>query len=100
MNLRLILTWDIRPGKEKEYFEFVVKAFLPRIEDMGLELKDAWVTVYGDHPQVLVSAEMPSLQHARKILHSTGWLDLNERMEELVDRYTYKLVPSRGAFQF
>ena len=28
-NYKLIMTWDIAPEREQEYFEFVVREFIP-----------------------------------------------------------------------
>ncbi len=100
MSVKLIMTWDIHPGKEQEYFEFVVQTFMPHLQNLGLELNDAWVTVYGEYPQVMVSAQMESLAKAQKVVGSEDWLQLNDQLQEFVDNYTFKLVPLKGAFQF
>jgi len=100
MSIKVIMTWDIRPGKEQEYFEFVVRTFMPGITEMGLDLSDAWVTVYGEHPQIQVSSEVSSLKKGLQITQSEEWIHLNEKLQEYVDNYTFKMVPSKGAFQF
>jgi hypothetical protein len=56
---KLIMNWDINPEHEQEYFEFVVREFLPQIQKIGFQLSDAWVTVYGDEPQIMVAAVLP-----------------------------------------
>ena len=48
-KVKLMMTWDILPGKEEEYFEFHVRKFVPSLEKMGLTLHEAWLTQYGDH---------------------------------------------------
>ena len=59
MQHKLIMTWDITEGKEQEYFDFLVHTFVPRMNQLGFELTDAWATIYGDCPQVLVTAILP-----------------------------------------
>ena len=54
MAAKLLMTWDILPGREQEYFEFVVRDFIPGMQRLGLEVSDAWFTMYGDHPQIMV----------------------------------------------
>ena len=56
---KLIMTWDINPEHEQEYFEFVVREFLPQVQKFGFQLSDAWVTVYGERPQIMVGADSP-----------------------------------------
>ena len=50
---KLLMSWDIRPGKESEYFEFVVQEFGPGVMKLGVKPTDAWYTAYGDEPQIL-----------------------------------------------
>jgi hypothetical protein len=94
------MTWDIHPGREQEYFEFVVRTFMPRAAKLGLNLSDAWVTVFGEQPQIMVGAEVESLKKAKEIIESEEWIQLNDRLQDYVDNYHFKLVPLKGAFQF
>ena len=100
MAVKVILSWDISPNHEQEYFEFVVREFLPGIQKLGFELNDAWATVYGAHPQILVAAMLPSLAGARSILASEGWVSLNNQLKDFVQNYSLKIVEARGGFQF
>ena len=73
MAAKLILTWDIKPDSEQEYFEFVVREFLPEVQKFGFTLSDAWVTVFGDQPQILVGATLPDVDEIKQIIHSEAW---------------------------
>jgi len=100
MNVKVIMSWDIIPGREQEYFEFVVRNFMPGVQKMGMALSDAWVTIYGDHPQILVGAVVPGLQKAEKIIDSDAWQKLNNRLLDYVKNYDLKVAPLQGGFQF
>jgi hypothetical protein len=100
MNVKVIMSWDIVKGREQEYFEFVVRNFMPGIQKLGLALSDAWVTIYGDHPQVLVGAIVPGLDRARNIIRSDEWEQLNDHLLDFVTNYDLKLAPLQGGFQF
>lgn len=100
MAVKVILSWDISPDHEQEYFEFVVREFLPGIQRMGFELNDAWATVYGQHPQILVAAMLPSIDKARSILSSNEWVSLNNQLKDFVQNYSLKIVEAHGGFQF
>ncbi len=97
---KLIMTWDIAPDKDQEYFEFVVREFLPEVQRFGFTLSDAWVTVYGDRPQILVSAVMPSVRKLTQALESEKWQSLIEKLLKYVTNFHSKIVQSRGGFQF
>ena len=69
-NFKLIMTWDIAPEREQEYFEFVVREFIPGVQKLGFELTDAWATIYGGQPQIMVGATLPSLANVQRIAWS------------------------------
>lgn len=100
MSVKLIMTWDIQAGKEQDYFEFIGRHFIPTVTDLGLDLGDAWLTIYGQQPQILVSAIVSSQQKADKIVLSQEWQTLHDTLFDFVDNYTLKIVPLKGAFQF
>ncbi len=100
MTAKIIMTWDILPEREQEYFEFVVREFIPGVQRLGFELSDAWATVYGEQPQVLVGAVLPSNGEAEQLMNSSEWLSLRNKLQDFVSNYTQKLVQGRGGFQF
>lgn len=100
MAVKLIMTWDISVEQEQDYFEFVVREFIPGVQRMGFELSDAWATVYGGSPQIMVTAVLPNAKEARTMLKSPEWHDLHSHLQDYVKNYTHKIVPARGGFQF
>lgn len=99
MTVKLIMTWDITPGREQEYFEFVVREFIPQVQQLGMELKDAWLTMYGDQPQIMASAQMSDLTDMQGILDSKEWQGLVNRLLDYVENYQFKIVPAKTGFQ-
>lgn len=100
MPVKLIMTWDIATEQEQEYFEFVVREFIPGVQRLGFELSDAWATVYGGQPQIMVGAVLPSITRVRQVMRSTEWKSLKHRLQDFVQNYSQKVVESRGSFQF
>jgi len=100
VSIKLIMTWDIRPEHEQEYFEFVVREFIPGVQRLGLDLQDAWATVYGDHPQIQVGAVFPPNVNPNTVLDSPEWTSLHNQLLDYIDNYTQKLVNPQGGFQF
>lgn len=100
MSFKLLMTWDILPGQEQEYFEFIVRDFIPGLQRLGLEPTDAWFTMYGDdQPQILTSAEMTSKNDLEHILESPEWYKLIDQLMDYVEDFSTKIVPSRKGFQ-
>ncbi len=100
MSVKILMSWDITPDREQEYFEFVVREFIPGVQRLGFELSDAWATVFGDQPQILVGATVPSANRAQQILESSEWQSLNNQLLDFVRNYTFKIVEERKGFQF
>jgi len=97
--VKLLMSWDILPGREQEYFEFVVREFIPEVQELGLEPSDAWVTVYGDQPQILSSAEVNSKESLDIILSSVEWDKLLLKLNDYVENLEFKTVNSKPGFQ-
>lgn len=99
MAVKILMSWDIIPGREQEYFEFVVRELLPGMQRLGLETTDAWFTMYGEHPQIIAGAQMPNQQAMERVLDSTEWLNLTEQLLTFVTDFSYKIIPARKGFQ-
>ena len=99
MAVKLLMTWDILPGREQEYFEFVVRDWIPGIQRLGLEPSDAWYTMYGEQPQILAAAQTSNLSSLQHILDSQDWQSLTRQLLDYVEDFNYKIVPARSGFQ-
>jgi len=97
--VKLLMTWDIQPGREQEYFEFVVRDFIPGLQRIGMEPSDAWFTMYGEQPQIMAAAQMPSINALQHVLDSPEWENLTQRLLDYVDNFQYKIIQARSGFQ-
>jgi hypothetical protein len=99
LMVKLLMTWDIRPGKESEYFEFVVQEFAPQLIRLGIKPTEAWYTVYGNAPQILTGAVTDDHKTMDAILNGEEWQTLRDKLLAFVNNFTYKVVPATGNFQ-
>lgn len=100
MAVKLLMTWDITPEHERDYFEFVIQEFIPGIQRLGLQPAEAWATIYGEYPQILVALVAESLRDAQRVLNTDGWALLKDKLMAFVQNYQCRIVPVRGGFQF
>ncbi len=100
MPVKVLMTWDIAPEREQEYFEFVIGEFVPGVQRIGLQPVEAWATMYGDQPQIQVGLVAEDAMSARRALNSAEWLRISEQLMAFVRNYSQKIVPARGGFQF
>lgn len=101
MGNKVLLTWNIHPGKEREHFPRV-REFVRKLPSLGLELEDAWYTVYGESPQILMGivAEGRQEEQLDGALHSQEWQQLLEELQQYVVDYNQRVVDAAGSFQF
>lgn len=99
MATKIIMRWDIQPGVESEYFEFMVSEFIPGLKRLGINDPGVWYTAYGDAEQILVSGITETEEHMRFILRSKDWARLKESLGKLVSNFNQKVLPATGGFQ-
>jgi hypothetical protein len=97
--MKLLMRWNIRQGKEADYFEYVLKEFAPGINKLGLQLTESWYTVYGEGPQILTGAVTDSQEEMDAALDNEAWPKMIQKLKEYVTDFGYKVVPATGRFQ-
>ncbi len=100
MPVKVLMTWDISPEHEREYFEFVIGEFIPGVQRLGFQTSEAWVTIYGSYPQIQVGMLAPDSTAVRRMMNSADWQNLYEQLSTYVTNFAYKVVPAKGGFQF
>jgi hypothetical protein len=99
VSVKLLMSWDILPGQEKTYFDFVMQTFAPGMVKLGLQPTEAWYTLFGDAPQILTGGVTDSVDKMREILDSVEWDELKSDLLEYVTNFQFKVVPATGRFQ-
>ena len=99
MATKLLMRWDIRAEREAEYSDFVANEFIPRINKLGLVEIQAWYTVYGECEQILISGITQTADQMTYILNSDEWDRLRQRLDELVDGFSTKVITATAGFQ-
>lgn len=98
--MKLLLSWDIKQGRDQEYFEFMVREFAPGINRMGLSATEAWLSVYGDEcPQIMMEAVGDDMTSIRSLLDNPEWDELHDKLMEYVENYAHKVVRASKGFQ-
>ena len=101
MANKALLTWNIRPGKEREHFQRI-RTFVSHLSEPGLDLSDAWYTVYGDAPQVLLGVVVQEEKEKtlEEVLSDSGWQETLGELGQYITDYQQRIVDVRGQFQF
>jgi hypothetical protein len=97
--VKLLMSWDIVEGRDAEYFEFVVREWVPGITRLGLQPTEAWFTIYGEASQILTGGTAKDLAAMDRLLESKEWSHLQSRLMEYVTNYRQRVVKNNGNLQ-
>ena len=97
--VKLLMSWDLKPGSVSDYFEFSVREFIPGIMKLGIQPTEAWYTIFGDGPQILTGGIAEDLATMQSILASEDWQKLRDKLFEYVTNFNFKIVRATGKFQ-
>lgn len=102
MSYKLIMYWDIQKGRDQDYFEFIVREWVPTTARLGLQTIGAWYSVYQrdlTQPRIMAEALADDLPAMRRILNSPEWADIQRKLADYVEKYSHKVVEATGDFQ-
>ena len=97
--MKLLMTWDIRPGQEQAYIDYNAREFVPRLMKLGLRPMDSWFTLYGDAPQVCVGWVSEDVAVIHRAIRSEEWGELRVELDNFVTDFQFKIVPYTSHFQ-
>ena len=93
------LLWHLPVLSKQDYFEFVVKEFVPGIKKLGIQPLDAWYTLYGECSQILTAGVTENPIIVSEILSSDGWQTLEQKLLDYVENLERKVVTASAGFQ-
>ncbi len=101
MAHKVLLTWNSHPKHERELFHHVREA-VNKMSPLGLELRDAWYTIYGNAPTILLSFVPRKGQEDRldAILSSNEWKEIIKELRPYITDYEQRVVEATDRFQF
>lgn len=100
MQVKLIMTWDIQSGRDQDYFEFVVGEYVPGVKRLGLQITQAWFTVYGSSSQIMMEGIADDLDTMKQMINGVEWRELQTKLDQYVTNFQQKIVRLLPRFQF
>jgi len=99
-QVKLLLSYNIRPGHENAYRRFVMEEFLPRAQELGLTPTDAWHTAYGGYPARLIGFVADDLSTIHRAMESDEWQGMMKRLGDYTGDMSRRIVRFKGGFQW
>ncbi|MHC4509993.1 MAG: hypothetical protein ACYTAO_13710 [Planctomycetota bacterium] len=102
MRNKVLLTWNIRSQNDREQHFQRLREFVNKLPTLGLELKDAWYTIYGKAPHILLGIVVRG-KHEDQLesaLASEEWQHMILELREYITTYRQRIVEDSDQFQF
>jgi len=90
--LKVLISYDMQPGKERECQDYLVNKLAPGLAKLGFRLSEVLYTMWGKSPQILSGGVVENLEQAQKIFQSNAWEKLENEMEALTNNFKLRLV--------
>ena len=88
--------WDVTPGLQNEYSDFVSAQFNPTLERIGIRLVGGYYVAVGMGPRVIAVGLTQSLHQLETALASDEYQDINNRLQAFVTHYHNKILVPTG----
>ena len=97
----IIMTYDIKPGVYERYFRWVSNELFPALQDRKLYVQHLWHVIGGAEvlPERQIEFISEDLDVIRRLVDSSEWENLEERLQDFVENYTFRVVKYRGSFK-
>lgn len=93
---KVLISYNMQPGKEQEAQEFLVHKMAPGLGRLGFSFSDVWLTIWGTSPQILGGGLVKDIEEAKRIFLSTPWQELRKQMEQFTLEFQVKVVRARA----
>ncbi len=96
---KLILTYNIKPDKQDQYYRYMLGDFVPAIQKMGVYMHMAWHMAYGDYPMRKIEFVTETADALQQLFLSTEWEEMESKLNRYITDYKRKVVDYRNGFQ-
>lgn len=97
MTVKFIQYFDILSGKEDEFNHFVLKNYIPGINETGLmEVANSWRVASGEGPFRIFESVAESLNDVNRVLQMDHIKKLNHLFHFLITSYKSKIIAPAG----
>jgi hypothetical protein len=98
--VKVLISYDMREGREEECQRYVMQTLGPGMAQLGLRITDAWYTLWGNAPQIMGGGVLDSEEEASRMIYSQEWGNLIDGLRPLVDNFRIRVIDADGRFQY
>jgi hypothetical protein len=91
--------WDVAPGKQQAYSDFVMGRYIPAMEGLGVHLVGGYYVAIGMGPRIIAVGVTESLRDLEQALQSEEYQQTTTGLMEFVTNYHSKILVPTGRVQ-
>ncbi len=96
MTVKLDQYWTIIPGKTEEYNKFILKNFIPGVNQLGLHTVAVWSVLVGAYSEIVSESVTSDLDQLEKVLQNKKFKELKADLLNYVKKYKSKVLVKTG----
>ena len=96
MAVLFIQHWDIAPGKQQVYSDFLMTYYNPALDKIGIKLVGGYYVTVGMGPRIIAVGLTQNLKDLEAALASTEFEEITNRLMEFVTHYHSKILIPTG----
>jgi len=84
--------WDVIPGKEHDYDQFIKNAFYPAMEAIGIRVGGEWKVLIGESPNIFFEGRCDHAEQLLAALNSQRFRTMKYELMKLVTNYSSRVL--------
>lgn len=96
MTVKLNQYWTVIPGKTEEYQKFILKKFIPGVNQLGLHTVAVWSVLVGAYSEIMYESVTSDLDLLEKALKNKKYKELKSDLLNYVKKYKTKVLVKTG----
>jgi hypothetical protein len=96
MPVKLNQYWTVIPGKTEEYNKFILKKFIPGVNQLGMHTVAVWSVLVGSYSEILFESIASDLELLEKALQNKKYKEMKADLLNYVRKYKTKVLVKTG----
>jgi hypothetical protein len=96
MTVKLNQYWTVIPGKTEDYSKFILKKYIPGVNQLGLHTVAVWTVLVGAYSEIMFESVTSDLDLLEKVLKDKKYKDLKSDLLNYVKKYKTKVLVKTG----
>lgn len=88
--------WDVAPGKQESYSDFVMTHYNPTVEKLGIRLVGGYYVAIGAGPRIIAVGVTEGLRELDGALERQEYQDITSRLMAFVTNYQSRILAPTG----